>query len=124
MSRDAATRTPFLLVPGQAGHHIPFIPVDRVGFEPDNLLLAGQALYQLELAAHVADDPAMPAGNGRDRRRARHWLAALDVSRYGILKLRSHSPRRVVIRRGGRTRTRVAQFWRLPFWPLNYAPKK
>ena len=57
VSRDAATRTPFLLVPGQAGHHIPFIPVDRVGFEPDNLLLAGQALYQLELAAHVADDP-------------------------------------------------------------------
>jgi hypothetical protein len=27
-----------------------------------------------------------PAGNGRDRRRARLWLAALDVSRYGILK--------------------------------------
>ena len=36
--------------------------------------------------------------------------------------MQAHSPRRVVLRRGGRTRTRVAQFWRLPFWPLNYAP--
>jgi hypothetical protein len=25
-------------------------------------------------------------------------------------------------RRGGRTRTPDAQCWKLPFWPLNYAP--
>jgi hypothetical protein len=76
-SRDAASRTPFLLVPGQAGHHIPFIPVDRVGFEPDNLLLAGQALYQLELAAHVAGGPDRPRRSDQGRWRARLWLAAL-----------------------------------------------
>ena len=29
---------------------------------------------------------------------------------------------RVVLRRDGRTRTPGAQFWRLPFWPLNYVP--
>lgn len=27
-------------------------------------------------------------------------------------------------RRDGRTRTPGAQFWRLPFWPLNYVPMK
>ena len=78
MSRDAATRTPFLLVPGQAGHHIPFIPVDRVGFEPDNLLLAGQALYQLELAAHVADDP----GHAR-----RQWPGIVGARGIGLPRL-------------------------------------
>jgi hypothetical protein len=33
-------------------------------------------------------------------------------------------PRRLVLRRDGRTRTCDAQFWRLPFWPLNCAPMK
>jgi hypothetical protein len=33
-----------------------------------------------------------------------------------------HIPPKGVMRRGGRTRTCDAQFWRLPFWPLNYAP--
>ena len=85
MRRDAATRTPFLLVPGQAGHHIPFIPVDRVGFEPDNLLLAGQALYQLELAAHVAGDAGHAHGNGQVVG-VRGLAYRADVSRYAILK--------------------------------------
>ena len=33
-----------------------------------------------------------------------------------------HVRPRAVLCRGGRTRTPDAQFWRLPFWPLNYAP--
>ena len=70
MRRDAATRTPYLLVPGQAGHHIPFIPVvglrvvDRLGVEPRTSCLQGRRSNQLELAAQC-------------RRRARLWLAAL-----------------------------------------------
>jgi hypothetical protein len=33
-------------------------------------------------------------------------------------------PGGLVHRSGGRTRTCDAQFWRLPFWPLNYAAMK
>ena len=47
-----------------------------------------------------------------------------DVSRCAVSKVRAHSPRRVVLRRDGRTRTPGAQCWRLPFWPLNYVPMK
>ena len=44
-------------------------------------------------------------------------------SRCAVLNMQARSPPEgVVLSRGGRTRTPDAQFWRLPFWPLNYAP--
>jgi hypothetical protein len=71
--RDAATRTPCLLVPNQAGHHIPLIPliggrahsaaaaVDRLGFEPKTSCLQGRRSNQLELAAQDRH-PGQPCG--------------------------------------------------------------
>lgn len=51
------------------------------------------------------------------------WQAALMTFPAMQLSICKSIHPQVRLRRGGRTRTCDAQFWRLPFWPLNYAPK-
>lgn len=99
-------------------------PRDRTG----NLRPAGAALCQLELAAHSGAAPGTGLSPGvaglsfaaphqcRGRMAPAADAHAMDMSKS------KHVHPRAVLCRGGRTRTPDAQFWRLPFWPLNYAP--
>ena len=57
-------------------------------------------------------DPGHTCEEWPGRRLRGLWPGRADVSRYGVLKERSHSPRRVVIRRDARIRTPDARLWR------------
>jgi hypothetical protein len=98
-------------------------PVDRPGFEPGNLLLARELLYQLELAAQGLPDLARrAAATGPAARMHAPWISLSRslVFRCGIVNTQARSSRRMVLRMDGRNRTRNHWFWRPALSPLSY----
>ncbi len=123
--RDSRTRTCDFAAPDRAPCQSGPYPVEwrRRESNPLRQRLQG-APASLAVIPMSSDVPGRPKQGrpGTPELRAA-WRAALT---FPAVELSSseHIPLKAVLRRGGRNRTCNAQFWRLPFWPLNYAPMK
>jgi hypothetical protein len=122
LGREAGTRTPSAWSQTRSADPYAtsrYTRVDRPGFEPGNLLLARELLYQLELAAHGAARPettgqpgAGPRGRERNVRASEAACLFLLVFRCAVVNTLARSPRGVVLRMDGRNRTCNHWFWR------------
>ncbi len=113
--------------PRPGGFPSPSFPVELSGIEPDRQRLQGAPATSATqphrgAAPGTGLSPGVAGLSSAAPHQCRGRMApAADAHAMDMSKSKHVRPQAVLCR-GGRTRTPDAQFWRLPFWPLNYAP--